>query len=172
MGSYDAQGKPNVMTIAWGGICCSKPPAVTVSLRKATYTYGCIQERGAYTVSIPSEKFAAQADYFGIASGRDTDKFAAAGLTARAALRQEAYNVTDPADSPLINRELAQRIGMNPFALAPLVVRGRTIGVIGIDRGRDNGAIQNEEFRILQVFANQAAITLYSLDPSAPAVER
>jgi flavin reductase (DIM6/NTAB) family NADH-FMN oxidoreductase RutF len=22
IGSYDAQGKPNIMTIAWGGICC------------------------------------------------------------------------------------------------------------------------------------------------------
>ena len=67
VGSYDAQGKPNVMTLAWGGICCSKPPAVTVSLRKATYTYACIQARGAYTVSIPSTQYAAQADYFGIA---------------------------------------------------------------------------------------------------------
>ena len=28
------------MTIAWGGICCSSPPAVTISLRKATYPYG------------------------------------------------------------------------------------------------------------------------------------
>ena len=32
------------MTIAWGGICCSIPPCVTISLRKATYTYGNIIE--------------------------------------------------------------------------------------------------------------------------------
>ncbi|WP_413847991.1 hypothetical protein [Desulfobacula sp.] len=25
------------MTAAWGGICCSKPPCVTVSLRKPDY---------------------------------------------------------------------------------------------------------------------------------------
>ena len=81
VGSYDADGKPNVMTIAWGGICCSKPPAVTVSLRKATYTYGCIMARGAYTISIPSKKYAAEADYFGIASGKNTDKFKDTGLT-------------------------------------------------------------------------------------------
>ena len=43
VGSYDSQGKPNIMTIAWGGICCSQPPCVTISLRKATYTYGCIR---------------------------------------------------------------------------------------------------------------------------------
>ncbi|MEA3231080.1 MAG: flavin reductase, partial [Thermodesulfobacteriota bacterium] len=52
VGSYDKQGKPNVMTIAWGGICCSKPPAVTISLRKATYTYCNIMDRKAYTISI------------------------------------------------------------------------------------------------------------------------
>ena len=81
VGSYDAQQRPNVMTIAWGGICCSKPPALTISLRKATYTYGCIEARGAYTVSIPSKEYAAQADYFGIASGKHTNKFDDTGLT-------------------------------------------------------------------------------------------
>ena len=81
VGSYDAGGKPNVMTIAWGGICCSKPAAVTISLRKATYTYGCIIERGAYTISVPSEKYVAAADYFGMASGKRTDKFKDTGLT-------------------------------------------------------------------------------------------
>ncbi len=81
VGSYDSEGKPNVMTIAWGGICCSKPPAVTISLRKATYTYGCIMERRAYTISVPSTKYATEADYFGIASGKRTDKYKDTGLT-------------------------------------------------------------------------------------------
>ena len=81
VGSYDAAGKPNVMTIAWGGICCSKPATVTISLRKATYTYGCISKRGAYTISVPSTKYVAEADYFGIASGKRTDKFKDTGLT-------------------------------------------------------------------------------------------
>ncbi len=39
VGSYDKHGKPNGMTAAWGGICCSDPPCVAVSLRKATYSY-------------------------------------------------------------------------------------------------------------------------------------
>ena len=30
VGSYDADGRPNVMTAAWGGIACSKPPCVSV----------------------------------------------------------------------------------------------------------------------------------------------
>jgi flavin reductase (DIM6/NTAB) family NADH-FMN oxidoreductase RutF len=82
VGTYDKAGKPNVMTVAWGGICCSAPPCVTISVREATYTYGNLMEQKAFTISLPSEAQVVQADYIGIASGRDEDKFAAAGLTA------------------------------------------------------------------------------------------
>ena len=81
VGTYDQEEKPNVMTIAWGGICCSKPPCVAISLRKATYSYGNILERKAFTVNIPSEAHAIEADYIGLVSGRNEDKFTATGLT-------------------------------------------------------------------------------------------
>lgn len=81
VGTYDKEGKPNVMTAAWGGICCSVPPCLSVSLREATYTYHNILEHQAFTVSIPSEEYVKEADFFGIASGRDVDKFQATGLT-------------------------------------------------------------------------------------------
>lgn len=79
--TYDAAGKPNVMTVAWGGICCSSPPCVAVSIRKATYTHGNLVLQGAFTINIPSEKYAAEADYCGLVSGRKTDKFTETGLT-------------------------------------------------------------------------------------------
>lgn len=81
VGTYDRNGKPNVMTAAWAGICCSRPPCVAVSLRSATYSHGNIVARKAFTISIPSEDYVKQADFFGLASGRETDKFAAAKLT-------------------------------------------------------------------------------------------
>ena len=82
VGTYDSEGRPNVMTAAWGGIACSKPPAVSVSLREATYTFANIVDRKAFTVSVPSAHQARQVDFLGMASGRDVDKFAEAGLTA------------------------------------------------------------------------------------------
>lgn len=92
VGTYDAQGKPNAMAVAWGGICCSKPPCVSISVRKATYTHGNLMEREAFTVSIPSEDHLAEADYFGVASGREEDKFAVTGLTpVRSALVDAPY---------------------------------------------------------------------------------
>jgi flavin reductase (DIM6/NTAB) family NADH-FMN oxidoreductase RutF len=80
------------MAAAWGGICCSRPPCIAVSLRKATYSYGNIVSRKAFTVGVPSEEHVREADYIGTVSGRDTDKFAAARLTpVRSALVDAPY---------------------------------------------------------------------------------
>lgn len=81
VGTYDTAGKPNVMTVAWGGICCSSPPCVAIALRRATYTYGNILHQGGFTLGIPSEKMVYYADYFGMVSGKIVDKFATSGLT-------------------------------------------------------------------------------------------
>lgn len=83
-----------------------------------------------------------------------------AGLTARVALRREAVNVANPQDSPFINRELQKRVGSNPFAMAPLVARGRLVGVLGIDRGTVSGRISDEEFQVLRIFAAHAALAI------------
>ena len=79
--TYDKDGKPNAMTAGWGGVCCSNPPCVAVSLRKATHTYGNLLESKAFTINIPSEEQVMLADYLGIASGKKEDKLAKAGLT-------------------------------------------------------------------------------------------
>ena len=99
VGTYDSEGRPNAMTAAWGGVCCSKPPCVYVSLRKATQTYWNINARGAYTVSVPGEEHVAEADFFGTASGRDVDKFAATGLTP---VRSELVDAPYVVEFPLV----------------------------------------------------------------------
>jgi flavin reductase (DIM6/NTAB) family NADH-FMN oxidoreductase RutF len=81
IGTYDSNGKANAMTASWGGICCSQPPCIAVSLRKATYSYDNIVEHKAFTINIPSEDYIREADYFGTVSGRKEDKFAITGLT-------------------------------------------------------------------------------------------
>jgi flavin reductase (DIM6/NTAB) family NADH-FMN oxidoreductase RutF len=81
VGTYDDQGKPNLMAAAWCGVVCSKPPCLSVSLRKATYTYRFIEKNQAYTIVPACSSFAEQADYMGMSSGRDADKFKVAGIT-------------------------------------------------------------------------------------------
>jgi flavin reductase (DIM6/NTAB) family NADH-FMN oxidoreductase RutF len=82
VGTYDEDGHANAMTAAWGGVACSRPPCVCVSLRSATASHGNIMRRKAFTISLPSECNAAQADYIGLVSGRDHNKFEDLGLTA------------------------------------------------------------------------------------------
>ena len=99
VGTYDETGKSNIMTAAWGGICCSRPPCIYVSLREATYSHGNIMERKAYTVSIPGEEYWREADYAGVASGRDTDKFKDLKLTP---VRSEVVDAPYVSEFPLV----------------------------------------------------------------------
>jgi flavin reductase (DIM6/NTAB) family NADH-FMN oxidoreductase RutF len=111
VGTYDLEEKPNVMTAAWGGICCSVPPCVAVSIREATYSYRNILDRKAFTISIPSEKYVKEADYFGMVSGKDVDKFSATGLT--------------PAKSEVVD---APYVNEFPFVLECPLLRSVEIG--------------------------------------------
>ena len=81
VGSYDADDRPDVMTVAWGGICCSKPPSVMVSIRPSRLTYANIMLHRAFTVSVPGAAHVREVDYIGQVSGRDADMFAVTGLT-------------------------------------------------------------------------------------------
>ncbi|TVM19667.1 flavin reductase family protein [Oceanidesulfovibrio indonesiensis] len=81
IGTYFQDERPNIMTAAWGGICCSDPPCLQISLRKATATYHNIMHSKAFTVNVPNPEFMEKSDYAGMVSGKDTDKFAATGLT-------------------------------------------------------------------------------------------
>ena len=98
VGTYDSAGRANGATVAWAGICCSRPPCVAVSLRRATYTHGNIVARRAFTVGIPSAEQVREADYLGLASGRDLDKLARLGLTA---VRSELVDAPLVAEFPL-----------------------------------------------------------------------
>lgn len=82
IGSYNADNTPNIMSAAWGGICCSEPPCIAVSLRQATQTLHNIVARKAFTVGIPSITHVREADFVGLVSGKDINKFTAANLTA------------------------------------------------------------------------------------------
>lgn len=99
VGTYDANSRPNVMAAAWGGICCSAPPCVAVSLRKATYSYAAIVARQAFTINVPAARHVREADYAGIVSGREVDKFAVSGLTP---VKSDLVDAPYVAEFPLI----------------------------------------------------------------------
>jgi flavin reductase (DIM6/NTAB) family NADH-FMN oxidoreductase RutF len=76
-----ADGRPNIVTVAWTGTICSEPPMLSISLQKPRYSYELIMESREFVVNIPSARLIRVTDYCGGVSGRDVDKFAAAKLT-------------------------------------------------------------------------------------------
>ena len=58
-----------------------QPPCLAVSLRRSSWTSRALQQRDAFTVSIPDRRMVGQADFVGLVSGRVEDKFHALGLT-------------------------------------------------------------------------------------------
>ena len=73
--------KPNIITVAWAGTICSDPVMLSVSIRKERYSHDIISETGEFVVNLTTEKLVRATDYCGVRSGRDVDKFKAAGLT-------------------------------------------------------------------------------------------
>jgi predicted MPP superfamily phosphohydrolase len=81
--AYDRQGIPGGLMVAWGGVCNSEPPCISVAVAKNRHTLEGIMKRKAFCVNVSSEDVICEADFFGLASGRDVDKFETAGLTPR-----------------------------------------------------------------------------------------
>ena len=74
--------KPNILTIAWTGIINSNPPMTYISVRKERYSYDIIKETGEFVINLTTEDLAFAADWCGVKSGRDVDKFEEQKLTA------------------------------------------------------------------------------------------
>lgn len=77
----DGEGRDNVFTVAWTGTVCSDPAMVYVSVRPSRYSYDMIKETGEFVINLTTKDLAYAADYCGVKSGRDVDKFRAVKLT-------------------------------------------------------------------------------------------
>lgn len=81
----DGEGNNNVFTVAWAGTINSKPPMLSISVRKSRYSYEIIKETKEFVVNLVTEKLVFAADYCGVKSGRNTDKFKEAKLNIKSA---------------------------------------------------------------------------------------
>ena len=81
IGTYNADGTPNAMNAAWGGI--TEEEEITICVDSGHKTAENSLARKAYTVSMGTADTMAACDYVGIVSGnKEPDKFAKAGFHA------------------------------------------------------------------------------------------
>jgi flavin reductase (DIM6/NTAB) family NADH-FMN oxidoreductase RutF len=75
--------RPNPMTVSWGGLgTLWNRPVATVYVRPTRFTCGLLDAHPEFTLCFPPPAMKAALDFCGTRSGRDTDKWAAAGLRA------------------------------------------------------------------------------------------
>lgn len=72
---------PNIITVAWAGTVCSDPAMVSISVRKERYSYDIIKETGEFVMNLVTKDLAYAADYCGVKSGREVEKFRQLGLS-------------------------------------------------------------------------------------------
>lgn len=71
----------NIITIAWTGIINSDPPMTYVSVRRERHSHHMIEESGQFVINLCTQKLALAADFCGVRSGREIDKFQNQSLT-------------------------------------------------------------------------------------------
>ena len=81
IGTYNADGSPNAMNAAWGGI--SEETELTICVDNTHKTAENLLARKAFTVSMATARMMTACDYVGIVSGtKEPEKFAKAGFHA------------------------------------------------------------------------------------------
>lgn len=87
----DSAGNDNLITIAWTGTVCSDPAMTYISVRKERYSHHMLKENKEFVINLVSKEICRAADFCGVRSGRDLDKFETTGLT-----REKASTVNVP----------------------------------------------------------------------------
>ena len=88
-------GKPNILTVAWAGAVCSDPPMLSISVRRERHSYELIRSTGEFVVNLTNRELTWAADFCGVRSGRDVDKFAACSLTPGRSLKIQAPTIEE-----------------------------------------------------------------------------
>lgn len=120
IGTYHADGTPNAMNAAWGGI--SEEAEISICVDSTHKTAENLVTRKAFTVSMATERYLAACDYVGLVSGnQEPDKFARAGFHAT----KSAF-----VDAPLID-ELPMALECEVISYDPETCRlvGRIVNV-------------------------------------------
>ena len=77
-----ARARANIITIAWCGVVCSKPPLLSISVRPSRHSHKLISETGDFVINIPSEDIMKEVDLCGRRSGKELNKFKECSFTA------------------------------------------------------------------------------------------
>lgn len=135
IGTYDENGTPNAMNAAWG--ITTDFAEITISLSEHKTTDNLLA-RGAFTVSMATEDYAAACDYVGIVSAADVpDKFERAGFHAT----KSAF-----VDAPLI-KELPMALECRVKSYSDEILVGEIVNVCADESVLTDGKVDPGKLR-------------------------
>ncbi len=117
----DNNGKSNIITLAWVGTINSDPPMVSISVRKQRYSYELINQKGEFVINLPSKNLTFAADFCGVKSGKDIDKFEEMKLTPERASKIDVPLIKEcPVNLECVVRQVME-LGSHDLFLAEVV---------------------------------------------------
>lgn len=121
MVSCGSKEEANIITIAWTGIVNSDPPLTYVSVRRERHSHHMIEESGQFVINLCTEKLAFAADFCGVRSGREVDKFKNQSLTPGTAEKVSAPTIEEaPVNLECVVKE-QHRYGTHDMFVAEIV---------------------------------------------------
>lgn len=112
---------PNVFTAAWTGIINSEPAMTYVSVRKERYSHDLIEKNSEFVINLTTEKLVKAADFCGVKSGKDVDKFAETKLTPIACTVVKAPQIAESPISVECQVTEVKHLGSHDMFLAKIV---------------------------------------------------
>lgn len=113
--------QPNVLTVAWTGIINSVPPMTYVSIRPERFSHHLVEESKEFVINITTAELTRAADFCGVRSGKDTDKFAEMKLTAIEASAVKAPLIDQSPISLECKVKEIKRLGSHDMFIAEIV---------------------------------------------------
>ena len=117
----DEEGRANIMTAAWAGTLCSDPVMVSGAIRPERYSHDIIERTGEFVICLTTRKLVFAADFCGVRSGRDIDKFEYLHLTREPSRLVKAPGIGEsPVCLECRVREI-KRLGLHDLFIADVV---------------------------------------------------
>lgn len=99
----------NIITISWTGTICTDPAMCYISVRPSRYSYGIIKKNGEYVINLTTRALAYAADWCGVKSGADHEKFKEMRLTPGPASKVKAPLIMEsPVNIECIVKEIKE----------------------------------------------------------------
>ena len=113
--------QPNVLTIGWTGIVCTRPPMTYISVRPERHSHDIIKESGEFVINLTTSAMCRETDFCGVKSGKNTDKLSACGFHTVPASQVSAPLIEECPVSLECRVTEAKELGSHTMFLAEIV---------------------------------------------------